>query len=197
MIKKLLERFREWRIGRQSAKFVKELKKKGYKPREPWDVGIWLLLLFIGCDDRIEEPNEANVIVTMLRVEMIEIQDYLWITPAPIWGHLESEEADVERLVVHWWSNLYWDEDDSSGHYRLLPNRRNKAIWYDNFGNRDTMDVNVDTLRWITDEYSTVDSAGYFYNTLTPTKMMQDRFMKLYWSIENTLIDSQTIFLMD
>ena len=31
MIKKLLERFREWRIGRQSAKFAKELKKKGYK----------------------------------------------------------------------------------------------------------------------------------------------------------------------
>ena len=59
------------------------------------------------------------------------------------------------------------------------------------------MDVNVDTLRWITDEYSTVDSLGYFYNTLTPTKMMQDRFMKLYWSIENTLIDSQEIFLMD
>ena len=197
MIKKLLERFREWRIGRQSEKFAKELKRKNYKPREPWDVGIWLLLLFIGCDDRIEEPDKANVIVTMLRVEMIEIQDYLWITPAPIWGHLESEEADVERLVVYWWSNLYWDEDDSSGHYRLLPNRRNKAIWYDNFGNRDTMDVNVDTLRWITDEYSTVDSAGYFYNTLTPTKMMQDRFMKLYWSIENTLIDSQTIFLMD
>ena len=157
---------------------------------------IWLLILFC-CDDRIEEPNKANVIVTMLRVDRIEIQDNLWITPAPMWGHLESEDTPVDRLVVHWWSNLYWDEDDSSGHYRLLPNRRNKAIWYDNFGNRDTMDVNVDTLRWITDEYSTVDSSGYFYNTLTPTKMMQDKFMKLYWSIENTLIDSQEIFLMD
>ena len=59
---------------------------------------------------------------------------------------------------------MYWDEDDSSGHYKLLPNRRNKAIYYDNFGNRDTMDVNVDTLRWTTDEYSVVDSLGYFYN---------------------------------
>ena len=156
-----------------------------------------LTLLTGSCDDRVEDPTKSNVIVTMLRVDRIEILDNLWITPAPIWGHLESEEADVERLVVHWWSNMYWDEDDSSGHYRLLPNRRNKAIWYDNFGNRDTMDVNVDTLRWITDRYSEVDSLGYFYNTLTPTKMMQDKFMKLYWSIENTLIDSQEIFLMD
>ena len=156
-----------------------------------------LILLTGSCDDRVEDPTKSNVIVTMLRVDRIEILDNLWITPAPIWGHLESEEADVERLVVHWWSNMYWDEDDSSGHYRLLSNRRNKAIWYDNFGNRDTMDVNVDTLRWITDRYSEVDSLGYFYNTLTPTKMMQDKFMKLYWSIENTLIDSQEIFLMD
>ena len=63
------------------------------------------------------------------------------------------------------------------------------------------MDVNVDTLRWTTDEYSIVDSAGYFYNTLTPAKVMQNKGsgsgMKLYWSIENTLIDSQEIFLMD
>ena len=129
---------------------------------------ILLLLLFLGCDDRVEEPNKSNVIVTMLRVERIEILDNIWVTPAPMWGHLESEEVDVERLVVHWWSNLYWDEDDSSGHYRLLPNRRNKAIYYDNFGNRDTVDVNVDTLRWTTDKYSTVDSFCLFYTSPSP-----------------------------
>ena len=200
-IKQLWQKFKEWWIVRQSAKFAKELKKKGYKPRKPWDVGIWLLLLFIGCDDRIEESDKANVIVTVLRVDRIEIHDNLWITPAPIWGHLESEDVPVDRLVVHWWSNMYWDEDDSSGHYRLLPNRRNKAIWYDNFGNRDTVDVNLDTLRWTTNQYSTVDSLGYFYNTLTPTRIMQSKgsgsYMKLLWSIENTIIDSQKIFLMD
>ena len=63
------------------------------------------------------------------------------------------------------------------------------------------MDVNVDTLRWTTDVYSLTDSLGYFYNTLTPVKVMQNKgsgsVMKLYWSIENTLIDSQEIFLMD
>ena len=120
---------------------------------------IWIVLILttltVTCDDRIEDPNRSNVIVTMLRVDRIEILDNIWITPSPMWGHLESEDSDVDRLVVHWWSNMYWNENDSSGHYKLLSNRRNKAIWYDNFGNRDTMDVNVDTLRWITDEYST------------------------------------------
>jgi len=166
---------------------------------------MWVVLILVlitgSCDDRVEEPNESRIIVTMLRVNRIEILDNIWVTPAPIWGHLESEVVDVERLMVHWWSNMYWDEDDSSGHYKLLPNTRNKAIYYDNFGNRDTVDINVDTLRWTTDEYSIVDSLGYFYNTLTPTKVMQGKgsgsYMKLYWSIENTLIDSQEIFLME
>ncbi len=197
----LWTKFMEWRIGRQSKKFAKELKKKCYEPRKPWDVGIWIILLFFGCDDRVEDPVQANVVVTMLRVERIEIMDHIWTTPTFIWGHLESEETDVERLVVHWWSNMYWDEDDSSGHYKLLTNRRNKGIWYDNFGNRDTVDINVDTLRWITEKYSVVDSTGYFYNILTPVKVMQNKgsgsYMKLFWSIENTLVDSQEIFLMD
>ena len=160
------------------------------------------LLLLLSCDDRVEEPNQANVIVTMLRVERIELLNNLWVTPSPLWGHLESNDTVVDRLVVHWWTNMYWDEDDSSGYYKLLPNRRNKAVWYDDFGNRDTVNVNVDTLRWITDEYSLVDSLGYFYNTLTPVRPMRGydlmgRVMKLYWSIENTLVDSQEIFLMD
>jgi len=37
----LWQRFREWLIVRQSKKFAEELKRKNYKPREPWDVGIW------------------------------------------------------------------------------------------------------------------------------------------------------------
>ena len=160
------------------------------------------LTLLFGCDDRIKEETESSIIVTMLRVDRIEILDNLWVTPSPMWGNLEAQDIDVERLVVHWWSNMYWDENDSSGYYKLLPNRRNRAVWRDDFGNRDTVDVDVDTLRWITDSYSIVDSLGYFYNTLTPVRPMQGHnlmgsFMMLYWSINNTLIDSQEIFLMD
>ena len=176
--------------------------KKGFRFILFFLLGFFIFTMINSCDDRVEDPDKSNIIVTMLKVDRIEILDWLWITPAPIWGHLESEDSiPVERMIVHWWSNMYWDEDDSSGHYRLLSNRRNKAIWYDNFGNRDTMDVDVDTLRWTTDRYSEVDSLGYFFNTLRPTRVMQDKgsgsYMKLYWSIENTLIDSQEIFLMD
>ena len=38
---KLWQRFKEWLIIRQSKKFAEELKRKNYKPRQPWDVGIW------------------------------------------------------------------------------------------------------------------------------------------------------------
>tara|TARA_B100001109_G_C18703382_1_gene399052 strand:- start:484 stop:639 length:156 start_codon:yes stop_codon:yes gene_type:complete len=34
-------KFIEWRIGRQSKRFSKELTAKGYKPRQPWNTGIW------------------------------------------------------------------------------------------------------------------------------------------------------------
>ena len=40
-IKRSLQKFKEWLVIKQSAKFAKELKKKHSKPREPWDVGIW------------------------------------------------------------------------------------------------------------------------------------------------------------
>ena len=34
-------KFMEWRLDKQSKKFAKEIKRKNYKPREPWDNGIW------------------------------------------------------------------------------------------------------------------------------------------------------------
>ena len=34
-------KFVEWRLRRQSKKFAEELKRKNYKPRQPWDNGIW------------------------------------------------------------------------------------------------------------------------------------------------------------
>ena len=165
----------------------------------------WSVLVFIlmtnSCDDRIEQTRTAHVVVTMLRVDRI-VLDRPWVKSQPIHGTLESEDASVDGMVVHWFSNMYWNQNDSSGYYKLLPNRRNTAVWHDSFGNKDTMNVNVDTLRWVTDKYSIADSNGYFTNTLTPVRAMRGHdlmgdFMMLYWSIENTLIDSQEIFLMD
>ena len=39
-IRNLWQRYKEWRIVKQSEKFAKELQDKKYKPRKPWDVGI-------------------------------------------------------------------------------------------------------------------------------------------------------------
>ena len=42
----------------------------------PFTWVILLLILMVGsCDDRVKDPDSSNVIVTMLRVERIEIQD--------------------------------------------------------------------------------------------------------------------------
>ena len=38
---KMWQKFKEWLIVGQSRKFAKELKRKNYKPREPWNNGIW------------------------------------------------------------------------------------------------------------------------------------------------------------
>ena len=60
-----------------------------------------LLLLFLGCNDVVEEPNKLNVTVTMLRIERIELYDNFWITPVWMYGRLKSEDTSVEGMVVH------------------------------------------------------------------------------------------------
>ena len=40
-LSKLIDKFRFWRVERQSAKFAKELKDKNYEIRKPWDNGVW------------------------------------------------------------------------------------------------------------------------------------------------------------
>ena len=45
---------------------------------------LFISLLILSCDDRVEEPNQTNVIVTMLRVDRIEILDKRHQELAPI-----------------------------------------------------------------------------------------------------------------
>tara|TARA_B100000902_G_C26998581_1_gene758694 strand:+ start:298 stop:435 length:138 start_codon:yes stop_codon:yes gene_type:complete len=40
-IRNLWQRYKEWRIIKQSEKFAKELHDKEYKPREKWSNGVW------------------------------------------------------------------------------------------------------------------------------------------------------------
>tara|TARA_Y100001938_G_scaffold133292_1_gene192476 strand:+ start:356 stop:859 length:504 start_codon:yes stop_codon:yes gene_type:complete len=161
------------------------------------------LLLFVNCNGKLSEPNVANVMVTMQRVERIEIMDNLWITSKSLWGHLESNDVSVENMVVNWWSNMYWHKKDSTGYFKTLCKDCKSGVWYDKDGTTDTMSILCfDSLEWVTNRTSIVDSLGYFYNTLKPVRTMQGHndmgsFMKLYWTIKDVVVDSQEIFLMD
>ena len=158
---------------------------------------IWLFILFVGCDDRLEEREPANVIVTMLRIPRIELYDYEWETPLTIWGELESDDVDVTGMRVKWLSDIYWDENDSTGFYKTLCRRCPKAVWYDLDGSTDTVNTELMEWRWITEKYSMVDSLGRFYNTLRPVRPMVSNIMWLWWYVEESLVDSQPIFLME
>ena len=161
-------------------------------------------ILLLSCvDERIATRlRNAHIEVTMLRIPYIPLMSSNWETPITIYGTLESEDTRVERMVVNWWSDMFWNENDSSGYYKLLCGRCRDAVWYDMDGTQDTMTISIDSLRWITERSSVADSSGNFYNTLTPVYPMRGHdgdgsFMWLWWSIEGTVIDSQEIFLMD
>ena len=161
------------------------------------------ILLFSCEDDRITtRSRNAHIEVTMLRIPYIPLSYSDWETQVNIYGTLESEDTRVERMVVNWWSDMFWNENDSSGYYKLLCGRCRDAVWYDIDATQDTMTISIDSLRWITERSSVVVSNGNFYNTLTPVQSMRGHngegsFMWLWWSIEGTVIDSQEIFLMD
>ena len=164
---------------------------------------IILLLLFSCVEERIVTvPRNPHIEVTMLRIPYIPLAYTAWETPVTIYGTLESEDVSVERIVVDWWSDMYWNENDSSGYYKLLCRKCREAVWHDMDGTRDTMLISIDSLRWITKTHSISDSNGNFYNTLTPVSTMRAHnlhgsWMWLWWSIQGTVIDSQEIFLMD
>ena len=104
-------------------------------------------------------------------------------------------------MVVNWFSDMYWDENDSSGYYKLLCGRCDEAVWYDMDGTTDTTTIDISELRWVTQRSSVTDSLGNFYNVLTPVTTMighdgYGSWMWLWWSIEGTVIDSQEIYLM-
>ena len=161
---------------------------------------ILLLLILFSCGED-DKDRIANIEVTMLRISYITL-NYMWETPAYMYGTLESNNFDVEGMVVNWFSNMYWDENDSSGYYRLLCGRCDEAVWYGMDGTTDTTTIDIGELRWVTQKSSIADSLGNFYNVLTPVSSMRGydgtgSWMWLWWSIEGTVVDSQQIFLMD
>ena len=154
-----------------------------------------IFLLILGCND--EQDEIAKISVTMLRVPYVTMSTSDWITPVYMYGKLESDNFDVNGVVVRWFSDTYWDSNDSGSFYQLLCGECSKGVWYREDGTTDTTVVQLRTLNRVTQHLSVTDSLGYFYNILTPIYPMRDIFIKSWWSIEETVIDSQEIFLMD
>ena len=158
---------------------------------------LFLTLLLFSCDPISESTLPPKVTVTMLQVPRIELYDSHFITPLTIWGELQSDEVDVSNMTVTWLSDMYWNENDSSGFYRSLCRTCTNGIWYGLDGSRDTTQINLMEVRWITEMESKVNDLGRFHNTLTPIRPMVNRNMWLWWYVEGTLVDSQQIFLME
>ena len=89
MIKKILERFIEWKIERQSAKFAIELKKKKYKSGKPWNVGVWI---FIGI--LLSLTQLEGQIVKLLP----EIVPYRLVPSGDNFCHMEIEIVEPQSF---------------------------------------------------------------------------------------------------
>ena len=157
-----------------------------------------LFLLFIGCEDtRVgHEHDIANVTVVMPLIERIELNDYTWQTLVTMYGTLESD-ANVEHIRIEWQSDMFWVVGDTTGYFRLNCRTCIDGFWYDQDGVIEPMTYNFHAMAPVTNQVSLADSDGEFGNVLAPVRSMVDKSMWLWWSINGTVIDSMSIFLME
>jgi len=161
-----------------------------------------LLLITIGCEsDSILGPRTQSepihVIVTMPLIERIELNDYSWQTLMTIYGNLSSEDTDVEFMRVEWDSDMFWSINDTAGYFRADCRGCSNGTWYSSDGSTEEMQYDFHTMAPVTNQVSLADSNGDFGNVLAPVRSMVGKSMWLWWSINGTVIDSMSIFLME
>ena len=164
-----------------------------------------LLLLFLSCD---LEPKQKEVVVQIESFAgRMEIMDTPWYTTHIVRGKVVGGE---EGMKIKWYTDMYWDRTDSSGYLQMLSRSEIYGKWHDVY--KDTI-----TYRYrdganhipIVEPYSIVNSSGNFRLLLSPVKTMQGcmtcpnpylkngSFMRLWWEVNEVLVDSMEIFLMD
>ena len=159
-----------------------------------------LLLISTGCEDNsvIGPQNDPiHVTVTMPLIERIELNDYSWQTLMTIYGNLSSEDTDVEFMRVEWDSDMFWSIYDTTGYFRADCRGCESGTWYDSDGSIEPMQFDFHTMAPVTNQVSLADSGGDFGNVLAPVRSMVGKSMWLWWSINGTVIDSMSIFLME
>jgi len=114
-----------------------------------------------------------------------------------IYGNLSSEDADVEFMRVEWDSDMFWSINDTAGYFRSDCRGCRNGTWYGSDGSIVDMQYDFHTMAPVTNQVSLADSNGDFGNVLAPVRSMVGKSMWLWWSINGTVIDSMSIFLME
>lgn len=162
-----------------------------------------LFLLIIACESPVgtgmstHEHPTGNVTVVMPLIPRIELSDHTWQTLVTMYGILESDNIDVENMRIEWQSDMFWVVDDTTGYFRLDCRTCISGTWYDSDGTTTPMTYNFHTMAPVTNQVSLADSEGSFGNVLAPVRSMVGRSMWLWWSINNTVVDSMSIYLME
>lgn len=159
-----------------------------------------LFLLIAACEVPTEPSHEhvtGNVMVTMPLIPRIELNSYTWQTIVTMYGLLESENVSVENMRIEWQSDMFWVVHDTTGYFRLDCRTCVNGTWYDTDGTTSSMTYNFHTMAPVTNQVSLADSEGEFGNVLAPVRSMVSQSMWLWWSINGTVVDSMSIFIMD
>ena len=160
-----------------------------------------LFLLIIGCESSPTGTQNyhgtAEVSVIMPSIESIELNDYSWQTLVTMYGVLESDNIDVKNIRIEWQSDMFWIVGNTTGYFKLDCRTCVNGTWYDTDGTTIPMIYNFHTMSPVTNQVSIADASGEFGNVLAPVNIMNDDFMWLWWSINGTVVDSMSIFLMD
>jgi len=143
------------------------------------------------------EHATGNVTVIMPSIPRIELSDYTWQTLVTMYGLLESDNINVENMRIEWQSDMFWVVDDTTGYFRLDCRTCIGGTWYDTDGTSSRMTYNFHTMAPVTNQVSLADSEGEFGNVLAPVRSMVGQSMWLWWSINDTVIDSMSIYLME
>ena len=164
-----------------------------------------LLLISIGCEDNAilgpqsEERESIRVFVDMPIIQRIELNDYSWQTLFTIDGDLESEDPNqsLEFFRVTWESNMFWLVNDTTGYFKTNCRTCTNGVWYDSDGSTIEMEYDFHSMAPVTNQVSITNSEGNFSNVIAPVRSMVGRSMWLWWSVNGTLVDSMSIFLME
>jgi len=139
----------------------------------------------------------------------IEIMDNSWLTPHIIHGSISSDDVDVHGMKIKWYTDMYWDLNDSTGYLKMIENEL-YGSWYDVFNDTTTYRYKINSRHIpIVQEYSVVEENGEFKMLLQPTWTMQGcmtcplpqlkngSFVNVWYEVNNTIVDTMEIFLMD